>query len=291
MLTLSYVLPRQGHQPEADAVVAQALTLDPLNVQLHKLRAFNASYERRFDEMIAQAHAALALAPADEEARSIEAVGWLALGDLARAAQLLDPAPTRLSDEGARSQYIELERYQRSYATSIARLEQMLKRPDPNAGPLDALGVRAELADMQRLAGDRAAQGNYTKVRDALQNMLSQQPDNPILLSGIAEAGAGLGNEKATFTALDALQRETAERKDVLVDRAILEQRARMLARFGHKDEAIAGLRYLLGVGYGAPFNPITRATLRLDPDFDNLRGDPEFQKLLQDEQPATAGP
>ena len=256
-------------------------------MQVHKLRAFNASYERRFDEMIAQAHAALALAPADSEARPIEAVGWLALGDLARAAQLLDPAPTLLSDEEAAPQYIELERLQRSYATSIARLEQMLKTPDPHAGPLDALGVRAELADMQRLAGDRAAERNYIKVRDALQELLLQQPDNPILLSEIAEAEAGLGNEKAT----DAFQRKTAERKDVLVDRAILEQRARLLARFGHKDEAIAGLRDLLRVPYGAPFNPITPATLRLDPDFANLRSDPEFQKLLQDEQSAKGGP
>ena len=73
--------------------------------------------------------------------------------------------------------------------------------------------------------------------------------------------------------------------------RAILEQRARLLARFGRKDEAIAGLRYLLGVPYGAPFNPVTPATLRLDPDFDNLRSDPEFQKLLQDAPADKASP
>src|SRR5213075_86627 len=93
MLTLSYVLTRQGNQSEADALIAQALTLDPLNVQVHKLHAFNASYERRWDEVIAETHAVLALAPADAEARSIEAVAWLARGDLARAAQLIGPAP------------------------------------------------------------------------------------------------------------------------------------------------------------------------------------------------------
>jgi tetratricopeptide (TPR) repeat protein len=290
MLTLSYVLVRQGHQREANALVAQALSLDPLSVQVHKLRAFNASYERRFDDMIAEAHAVLALAPADAEARSIEAVAWLARGDLARAAQLLDPAPTLLSDEGIRPQYFELERLQRSYAASIARLEKMLKTPDPLAGPIDALSARAELADMQRFAGDRAAQGNYRTVRDGLQKLLQQQPDNPGLLGGVVVVEAGLGNEKATFAALDALKSKTSERKDVLDDRAALDTRARLLARFGHKDEAIVGLRYLLGVGYGAPYNPITPATLRLDPDFDVLRGNPEFEKLLQDSPAAKAG-
>jgi len=290
MLTLSYVLTRQGHQPEADAMVAQALTLDPLNVQVHKLRAFNASYERQFDEVIAQTHAVLALAPADAEARPIEAVAWLARGELERAAQLLGPAPTLLSEENERPHYIELERLQRSYATSIARLGQMLDTPDPQAGPLDALSVRVELADMQRLAGDRAAQANYIGVRDALREMLRHKPDDPFLLSGTVAVEAGLGNEKASFAALDALHRKTSERKDVLVDRATLEQRARLLARFGHKDEAIAGLRYLLGVPYGAPYNPITPATLRLDPDFDTLRDDPEFQKLVQDPQAAKGG-
>jgi len=291
MLTLSYVLTRQGRQSDSDALVAQALTLDPLNVQVHKLRAFNASYQRRWDEVIAETHAVLALAPADAEARSIEAVAWLARGDLARAAQLIGPAPTLLSEEGERPHYFELERLQRSYAASIARLEQMLNKPDPHAGPLDALGVRAELADMQRLAGDRAAQGNYTKVRAALQEQLLQKPDDRFLLSGIVTAEAGLGNEKATFAALDTIQKKIADRKDVLVEREILDERARLLARFGHKDEAIVGLRYLLGVPYGAPFNPVTPATLRLDPDFDALRGEAGFQQLLQEAPTEKASP
>ena len=67
-------------------------------------------------------------------------------------------------------------------------------------------------------------------------------------------------------------------------------QRARLLARFGHKDDAIAGLRHLLGVPYGAPYHPITPATLRLDPDFDALRDEPEFQKLVQDPPTAQGG-
>ncbi len=41
----------------------------------------------------------------------------------------------------------------------------------------------------------------------------------------------------------------------------------------------------LRSISYGYP--PITVATLRLDPDFDNLRDDPRFQKMITDGEKA----
>ena len=64
---------------------------------------------------------------------------------------------------------------------------------------------------------------------------------------------------------------------------------ARVAARMGEPDRAIAALQKLLSVpGQGALAEnvPLTPALLRLDPMFDPLHGDPRFQALCKDEQP-----
>ena len=59
--------------------------------------------------------------------------------------------------------------------------------------------------------------------------------------------------------------------------------RAKIAARFGQKDLAISILAHLLTISYQ---HPITPALLRLDPDFDPLRSDPRFQKLVSESEP-----
>jgi hypothetical protein len=57
-----------------------------------------------------------------------------------------------------------------------------------------------------------------------------------------------------------------------------------VLARFGEKDGAIVALQHLSTTPYGTNGAPITPALLSLDPAWDNLRDDPRFEKLCQEQ-------
>jgi hypothetical protein len=69
---------------------------------------------------------------------------------------------------------------------------------------------------------------------------------------------------------------------------------ARVAARTGDADRAIAALQKLLSIPYSGPLVPwnrsLTPALLRLDPMFDPLRNDPRFQKLVASPAPKAAG-
>ena len=64
---------------------------------------------------------------------------------------------------------------------------------------------------------------------------------------------------------------------------------ARIAARLGESDRAIAALEKILSIpcnGGLATGMPLTPALLQLDPMFDPLRGDPRFQKLAKSSGP-----
>lgn len=76
----------------------------------------------------------------------------------------------------------------------------------------------------------------------------------------------------------DMVRYSALSRRDDKLALELLEEPARL----GDNNGAIATLQHLVTIPYIGWFGvPLTPALLRLDPDWDNLRADPGFQKLL----------
>ena len=141
------------------------------------------------------------------------------------------------------------------------------------------------LADLQRQAGDPAAAATYRQARESLEMSLRDQPDNTYLLSNLGWVEAQLGEKAAALKHAQEAVALLPASKDALIGPLFEESLARVQAHFGETDHAIGALQHLLVTSYGGT-PPVCPAVLRLDPDWDNLRGDPRFEKLCQEKQP-----
>jgi serine/threonine-protein kinase len=178
---------------------------------------------------------------------------------------------------------------ERSPAQMIPRLNEILAKPDPALGFYNG-ELRFWLGWAQEVAGDHAAAGeNWRQARSELESFLKEQPQNGRLIGDLALTNVGLGDEAVAVALAERAMAAVPIEKDALYGSFPIEILARVAARMGESDRAIAALQKLLSVpGQGALAEnvPLTAALLRLDPMFDPLHNDPRFQKLCEGPKP-----
>jgi TolB-like protein/Tfp pilus assembly protein PilF len=289
--SLAYVERRRGQWDQSESYFNEAERLDPRNVSLLTQHALSYIELRRFPEALRKFDQVLNITPDDLDTLVFKAAIAQAEGDLPRASAILAPLHPNADDSGAVEAQVYQAILERGPAPIIPWLKEILAKPDPALGYLNG-ELRFWLGWAQEVAGDHAAaQESWRQARSELEPFLKEQPENYSLIGDLALTNMGLGDKAAAFKLIERAMAVIPVEKDATDGPAPIEILARVAARMGEPDRAIAALQKLLSIPYEgalATSPPLTPALLRLDPMFDPLRNDPRFQKLAASPAPKT---
>jgi tetratricopeptide (TPR) repeat protein len=285
--TLVMITLTQGRWGEARAYVERAIELNPRDRVLRWQAAKLGETTRDFATALRYYDEALSVWPDDPYKIAGKAHVYQSLGELDKAGPLLQKLhPTAKNDAVGLAEICDQAKLRRSYSDTIGFLRTFLTQAD-SLTPPDRVYFRLRLGDLERLSGDVShANATYVQARTEVEKAIKEQSGNDgYWEERLAQSYAGLGDRQLAMKYIQQAISLKPASKDAWFGPGYEYKRAIIAARFEQKDLAISILAHLLTVPY---FDPVTPARLRLDPDFDALRGDPRFQKLV--EQPLSQG-
>ncbi|HJT81628.1 MAG TPA: adenylate/guanylate cyclase domain-containing protein [Chthoniobacterales bacterium] len=283
----AYIDRRQGRWQESLVNLERAIELDPNNVFMLEQIATSYGVMRQFAKAIAMEERILSIKPENFE-NQITAVQL-------QIAWKADPKPM----------HALLDKFMQENPGSVftianSRIYLAMAERDPVAGLKAAADLRAESlgpdalqqprefyeALFAYLNGDDAARiAALTKARTIQQNIVDRQPDYAPALAVLGQIDALLGRKDDAIREGQRAVELLPPSKDAINGSTILDRLAIIYAWVGEKDRAIEqleqALRYPGRTNYGQ---------LKLFPQWDPLRGDPRFEKIVASLAPNEAG-
>jgi TolB-like protein/Tfp pilus assembly protein PilF len=277
---MGYIARRQGKAEEGLRNLERALELDPRNFLTLQQIAFSYYNARRYPEMAAVLDRALTIKPDDVDARVIRALlefDWKA--DTRPLHQTIDSIreknPTAI--QSAADSWFVCALAERDAAAAAAALRAL----GDNIFGVDAIQLRRDFGEglIARMTGDEAkARTAFAAARVQQEKIVQTQPNfGPALcVLGLIDAGLGRKDEalREGRRAIELLP----VAKDFINGAHIIEYFAVIAAWVGEKDLACEQL------ARAVPLTGVTTTTygqLKLHPQWDPLRGDPRFEKIV----------
>jgi len=252
----------------------QAERLDPRLTQIKKLLGSTLNYLRRYPEARQVLDHGLALVPTDLDLIEFKAMTFLAQGDLAGARAVLKATPREVTPAA-------LVAYIANYGDLVWVLDEeqrdLLLSLTPSAfdGDRGIWGVC--LAETYAIRGDAAGVHTHAEeARKALEEQLRAAPQDAQRHSSLGLALAYLGQKEEAIREGERAVSLQPVTQDAVEGPYNQHQLARICILVGEPERALDQLEPLLKIPYW-----LSPAWLEIDPNFDPLRKNPRFQKLV----------
>jgi eukaryotic-like serine/threonine-protein kinase len=284
LYALAAIARSEGHWDESVAYWERGLALNPRNTALLTEVAFTYAALRQFPAAEKLYDRALNIFPDELSVMALKASVYQAEGNLQEAAKsLMEVNAQTNSDAAVRIKLTQL-RLERN--PEGVRWVQARKSRLHVASGIEKGSKQVGLALAQRVAGDTAhAKADAEQARNTLESLKKDQPDNAFVAAALAVAYAMLDEKDSALNEAQRAIMLLPSIKDRLSGPAFEENLALVEMMIGENNHAIATLTRLLQTPYGGWLyspTPITPALLKLDPIWDPLRADPDFQRLCE---------
>ena len=229
---------------------------------------------RRYPEAREALDRAIALAPANLSLIESKAMSFLGEGDLAGARAVLEAVRKEVEPT-------VLVAYLAYYWDLVWVLDEeqreLLLRLTPSAFDEDRGAWALSLAQAYALKGDAANVHKYAdEARRAYEEQLRATSENALPRLALGLALAYLGGKEEAIREGERGVALTPVSKDALVGPYFQHQLARIYTLVGEPEKALEQLEPLLKIPYY-----LSPGWLKIDPNFDPLRKNPRFQKLV----------
>ncbi len=281
-----YIDRRQNLWNESSHSLQKAFELDPRNFFL--LQQIASSYQelRQFGAMAAALDRALALVPHDLDTRITRALvdlEWRA--DTRPLHQtvhdLLAENPAWASDLGDQWLYVALcERDPEAAAHALAVI--------PATGTATDLNFPRSWSEAlaARLRGDESAvHSAFLAARAETEKTVTEQPDYAPALCVLGLIDAGLGRKEDAMHEGRRAVEMLPTTKDAIDGAELMKYLGVIYAWCGEKDLAFQQIAATLRIP-----STLSYGNLKLHPNWDSLRGDPRFEKIVKDLEPKSSG-